>query len=956
MKRTLSTRVLRTQLLLTVCAIVCASQSSTAEDVSFDQVRPVFTKFCAGCHNADDASGDFSVSTYQEMMAGGETGNALTADSSASSRIIGMMRGTIEPTMPPEGEAVPSDDEIQLVADWIDAGAVGPTGETELLTSIDVPHMESQIKLLPVTALALSTNGNVMAVGRFGTIEIVDPKTHETFITIDDLPGKVTALTFVDNDKTLIAATGVAGLFGEAILFDRTTGEAIRRFREHRDIVYAVAVSPDQKRLVTAGYDRKAVLWNLDSEDPVRTFEGHNDAIFDCDFANDGKLLVTASADATVKVWRTADGRRLDTRGEPLKEQYCVDVSPDGRWLFAAGEDSRIRKWELVVQEGAQINPLKIARFAYDTGISFLRIHPSGDYIVSAGNDGVVKIWDTETLNLRHTFEKSNATILSLVVADDLMLIGTNEGSVQQLKWPEKNLRSNQSLPSGNTPQRSDDFAAPVDVSSHPDDSVDNGTAPQQMTESEPNSSIENAQRLVAPFVATGKISPLADDGSGPDEDFYRFTASKGQRWNIFVDSKRDSATSAPLKFDSHIAVFDSGGAPVPRVLLRAVRDSYVTFRGKNSTQTDDFRLHRWEEMQLNQLLYLNGEVVRLYHYPRGPDSGFNVFPNFGKRHTMFGTTSITHALGEPCYIVEAHPPGTQLPSIGLPTFELNYENDDDGQNELGSDSRMTFTAPEDGDYLVRIRDSRGFAADSFDYALSVVHLRPRFKLMPFSQDELKVMRDSYKKIEIKIDRIDEFNGPVEVELTDLPEGVSAAGPVSIEAGNLRAFTTLLISPDAPDLAEGKPIHIVATASAEIGGKRIISSQKLGRMVLEDAPKVKLELGRDLKRETVGDLGAVPVIEIRPGQTTSATIAIIRNGYDGRINLGKEDAALNLPFGVYVDNTGLNGVLIPEGESERAFDLTAEPWVQSCERLIFFEAEEAGQPSSNSALLRVLSR
>ena len=75
-------------------------------------------------------------------------------------------------------------------------------------------------------------------------------------------------------------------------------------------------------------------------------------------------------------------------------------------------------------------------------------------------------------------------------------------------------------------------------------------------------------------------------------------------------------------------------------------------FRGKNSAQSNDFRVFAWEEMHLNDFLYANGEVTRLWMYPRGPDSGFNVYPGRGDRFTYFGTSHVTHALGEPAFVV----------------------------------------------------------------------------------------------------------------------------------------------------------------------------------------------------------------------------------------------------------------------------------------------------------------
>ena len=80
-----------------------------------------------------------------------------------------------------------------------------------------------------------------------------------------------------------------------------------------------------------------------------------------------------------------------------------------------------------------------------------------------------------------------------------------------------------------------------------------------------------------------------------------------------------------------------------------------------------------------------------------------------GARRCYFDTSAVDHALNEPVYIVEPYAPGTKLADNGLPVFPLYYANDDDASRKLGRDSRLTFTAPADGDYLVRVADTRGY-------------------------------------------------------------------------------------------------------------------------------------------------------------------------------------------------------------------------------------------------------
>jgi hypothetical protein len=94
-------------------------------------------------------------------------------------------------------------------------------------------------------------------------------------------------------------------------------------------------------------------------------------------------------------------------------------------------------------------------------------------------------------------------------------------------------------------------------------------------------------------------------------------------------------------------------------------------------------------------------------------------------------------------------------------------------------------------------------------------------------------------------------------------------------------------------------------------------------------------------------------LTIRAGETISAKVLATRVDFKDRIELGKEDSGRNLPHGVYVDNLGLNGLLIIEGETERSFTLRAPRWVPESSRWIFFRAKQDGGQASQPVLLHV---
>ncbi len=190
--------------------------------------------------------------------------------------------------------------------------------------------------------------------------------------------------------------------------------------------------------------------------------------------------------------------------------------------------------------------------------------------------------------------------------------------------------------------------------------------------------------------------------------------------------------------------------------------------------------------------------------------------------------------------------------------------------------------------------------------------------------------------------------------MTGLPTGFSVAGALRVEAGHDRAWGTLMAAKDAntPDDGSSSTSELVATAT--IAGKRVERrAGSLGKIQLGEPSKLFIRLVPD--HEPTQGTADLSVIEIRPGETTTATIHIERHGYEGRVNFGKEDAAVNSPHGVYVANSGLNGVLIVERQNQRQFSITAEPWVQPMERLIYVEAAEAGKPTSAPVILRVLA-
>jgi hypothetical protein len=438
--------------------------------------------------------------------------------------------------------------------------------------------------------------------------------------------------------------------------------------------------------------------------------------------------------------------------------------------------------------------------------------------------------------------------------------------------------------------------------------------------------------------------------GSGGDEDEIRFSAEVGESWVVEVDAARSKS-----QLDSKIMILDAKGKPVERIRLQAVRDSWFTFRGKDSDTPDDFRIHNWREMELNEYLYANGEVVKLWLYPRGPDSGFKVYPGFGKRHGYFGTTPLAHALGEPCYVVRPLSAGVDPAPNGLPVYTIYFENDDDPERSLGADSKLVFTAPHSGEYRARITDVRGFGGKDFRYAMKVRPLKEDFKVSIDQVKELAVSPGSGREFEVTAERSDGFDGEIRVDIADLPKGFSAGSPVVIQKGQHKAAVVVNAAADAPAVEKAR---IKITATAQIGGREVKKDVTAPENVkLGEAAKVLLRIEPDGKSGAPKVLAGKPLeLTIHPGETITGFVVVDRKGFDESIQLGKDESGRNLAHGLIIDNIGLNGLMIPQGKDRQRFFITAADWIPESTRYFHLRTAEAGGHATPPIVLRVVAR
>ena len=411
------------------------------------------------------------------------------------------------------------------------------------------------------------------------------------------------------------------------------------------------------------------------------------------------------------------------------------------------------------------------------------------------------------------------------------------------------------------------------------------------------------------PGTADGILNPPGEAG------IVRFSAKKGERLIVEVDAAR---IGSPV--DSFLEILDANGKPVPRATLRCTAKTFVTFRDHDSTRPG-IRLEYWNELAMNDYLFVDGELMRIKALPRGPDDDCQFFDVENKRIGYLGTTPKQHAFGTTMYKVEMHPPGSTFPPNGMPLIPIFYRNDDGGPR-MGKDSRLVFDAPADGLYQLRVSDSTGASGPTHAYRVTVRQPRPDFTLAVTPMNPT-VWRGGAVPFTVTATRIDDFDGPIEVKATDWPLPFRFPATI-IEAGQLQT-TVALAAGTEPMPTPVPPFKLTGTATMD--GKPITREVSIGVPTITPAPDIVTTTN-------------VQELTIRPGQESRITVTIERqNKFTGRVPV----EVRGLPHGVRVLNVGLNGILVLPTATKREIVLFCEPWVKPMDQPIVILARREGK-------------
>ncbi len=97
---------------------------AAARTIDFAQdIKPILTRSCLSCHNAEKHRGGLQLDTRQAALRGGDSGVVLKPGDPSASRLLLLVAGMVkDEIMPPEGKPTLSAQEVGLLRAWIEQG------------------------------------------------------------------------------------------------------------------------------------------------------------------------------------------------------------------------------------------------------------------------------------------------------------------------------------------------------------------------------------------------------------------------------------------------------------------------------------------------------------------------------------------------------------------------------------------------------------------------------------------------------------------------------------------------------------------------------------------------------------------------------------------------------------------------------------------------------------------
>ena len=186
----------------------------------------------------------------------------------------------------------------------------------------------------------------------------------------------------------------------------------------HSMPVTSLALSKDEKIIISGSNDHTIKIWNKKNGKEIRTLKGHS-AEVTC-IAIRGENIISGSADKTIKIWNLKSGKNISTlMGH---DDGITGVAVTEKNIVSCSFDRIIKLWDIN-------NKKEIKTVEGHNNIINISTNVEGNFIL-AFSDGTIKIWDINSRGGVRTLMNTNIEITSMAIDGRNIVAGSSDGKI----------------------------------------------------------------------------------------------------------------------------------------------------------------------------------------------------------------------------------------------------------------------------------------------------------------------------------------------------------------------------------------------------------------------------------------------------------------------------------------------------------------------------------------------
>ncbi|XP_074135663.1 transducin beta-like protein 3 [Sminthopsis crassicaudata] len=212
----------------------------------------------------------------------------------------------------------------------------------------------------------------------------------------------------------------------------------------HTAPVAAMAFDPTSTLLATGGCDGAVRVWDLERRYGTHNLRGSPGVVHLVAFHPDPEqlLLFSSAMDCTIRVWGLQTGTCLTVLSSHYSTVTSLAFSADGHTMVSSGRDKICTVWDLKTRTSVKTVPVfesvESVVLLPKGEAPALGVNSSGLHFLTAGERGVLRVWEAESGNCVHTQKPvvgeggpgREVTHCSLIPAAGLVMAVTAEHNI----------------------------------------------------------------------------------------------------------------------------------------------------------------------------------------------------------------------------------------------------------------------------------------------------------------------------------------------------------------------------------------------------------------------------------------------------------------------------------------------------------------------------------------------